>query len=79
MIIFDKGGEWFLINFLVYDINGNKIKNCILYLVSWIFDIYVRFFMDLFFMNLCVLIDLIIKMYYLLDFVYKIIFDKRCR
>lgn len=77
MIIFDKGGEWFLINFLVYDINGNKIKNCILYLVSWIFDI--RFFMDLFFMNLCVLIDLIIKMYYLLDFVYKIIFDKRCR
>lgn len=77
MIIFDKGGEWFLINFLVYDINGNKIKNCILYLVSWIFDI--RFFMDLFFMNLCVLIDLIIKMYYLLVFVYKIIFDKRCR
>lgn len=49
MIIFDKGGEWFLINFLVYDINGNKIKNCILYLVSWIFDI--RFFMDLFFMD----------------------------
>lgn len=74
MIIFDKGGEWFLINFLVYDINGNKIKNCILYLVSWIFDI--LFFINLFFMNLCLLIDLIIKRCYLLVFVYKIIFDK---
>lgn len=77
MITFDKGGEWSLINPPAYDINGNKTKNCTSHSVSW--TLYIRSSMDLFFMNLCVLIDLIIKMHHSLVFVHKTTSDKRCR